>query len=114
MRDGTVYEEVDDMQEVRGSNPCKGGEMQCDSPLIIAGKLYNFTAFPRKIMYEICGENNNFSPLILHIFPIFPRPGKSNYEVQSSYKRCYSNEGKQNTHFKLRYSILFRCVWEEI
>ena len=26
VRDGAVEEEVDDMQEVRGSNPCNGGE----------------------------------------------------------------------------------------
>ena len=26
-------------------------------------------------MYEICGEKTNFSPLILHIFPIFLDPG---------------------------------------
>ena len=27
MRDGAVEEEVDDMQEVRGSDPSKGGEI---------------------------------------------------------------------------------------
>ena len=27
MRDGAVEEEVDDMQEVRGSSLCKGGEI---------------------------------------------------------------------------------------
>ena len=27
MRDGAVEEDVDDTQEVGGSNPCKGGEI---------------------------------------------------------------------------------------
>ena len=89
MRDGAVEEEVDDMQEVRGSDPCKGGEITyfsgelwwifVRSPLNIAVNLHNFTAFTafhRKIMYKICGEKTNFSPLILHIFAFFSRPGK--------------------------------------
>ena len=88
MRDGAVEAEVDDMQEVRGSNPCKGGDITyfCGqlwwifvrSPLTLAVNLHKFiafTAFHRKIMHEICGEKTNFSPLILHIFPIFSRPG---------------------------------------
>ena len=83
-----MEEEVDDMQEVRGSKTCKGGEITyfsselwwffVRSPLSLAVNLHNFTAFTafrRKIMYEICGEKTNFSPLILHIFPIFSRPG---------------------------------------
>ena len=44
------------------------------SPLALAVILHNFTAFTafrRKIMNEICGEETNFSPLILYIFPIF-------------------------------------------
>ena len=77
-------EEVDDMQEVRGSDPCKGGKITylsgelwrifVRSPLSLAVNLHNFTAFTafhRKITYEICGENTNFSPLILHIFAFF-------------------------------------------
>ena len=83
-----MEEEVDDMQEVRGSDPCKGGEVTYFSgelwwifvwsPLTLAVNLHNFTAFTafqRKIMYEICGEKTNFSPLVLHIFSIFSRPG---------------------------------------
>ena len=88
MRDGAVEEEVDDMQEVRGSDPCKGGEITYFSgelwwifvglPLNLAVNLHKFTAFTafhRKIMYEICGEKTNFSPLILHIFAFFLDPG---------------------------------------
>ena len=50
------------------------------SLLTLAVNLHNFTvvnAFQRKIMYEICGGNTNFSQLILHIFPIFSRPGNA-------------------------------------
>ena len=74
-------EEVDGMQEVRGSDPFKGGEITyfshelwwifARSPLSLAVNLHNFTAFTafhRKITYEICVEKTNFSPLILHIF----------------------------------------------
>ena len=43
MGDSAVEEEVDDIQEVRGLNPCKGGEIT-----YFSGEL-----------------------LILHIFPIF-------------------------------------------
>ena len=84
MRDGAVEEEVDDIQEVRGSDPCKGGEITyfsgelwwnfVRSPLSLAVNLHNFTAFTafhRQIMYEICGEKTNFSPLILYIFAFF-------------------------------------------
>ena len=35
-------------------------------------------------MYEICGEKTNFSPLILHIFPIFSRPGNAIYVDKKS------------------------------
>ena len=52
MRDGAVEEEVNDMQEVRGSNTCQAGEN---------------TKFAVK--------KTNFSPLILHMFAIFSRPG---------------------------------------
>ena len=89
MRDGAVEEEVNDMQEVRGSNPCKGGEITyfsgelwgifVRSPLTLAVNLHNFiafTAFHRKIMYEICGEKTIISPLILYIFfQFFLDPG---------------------------------------
>ena len=81
VRDGSVEEEVEEMQEAKSSNPCTCGEMRCtfeSSPPTIAVKLQNFTALHRKIMYEICGDKkNNFSPLILHIFPIFPRRGNN-------------------------------------
>ena len=73
VRDRAVEEGVDDMQEVRGSNAVNF----CISPLTIAAKLHNFTAFHSKIRYEISGEKTNLSQLILHIFPIFPRPGKA-------------------------------------
>ena len=79
-----MEEEVDDMQEVRGSDPCMGDEITYFSggllwifvraPLSLAVNLHNltaFTAFHRKIVYEICGEKTNFSPLILHIFAFF-------------------------------------------
>ena len=65
--------------EARDSNPCKCAEMRglfVSSSLTIAVKLHNFTAFYRQIMYEICVKKN-FSPPILHIFPIFPQPGWS-------------------------------------
>ena len=84
MRDGAVEEEVDDMQEVRGSDPCKGGEIThfsgelwwffVRSPLSLAVNLHNFTAFTafhRKIMYEICGEKLTFhrlSYIFLHFY----------------------------------------------
>ena len=90
MRYGAVEEEVDDMQEVRGSDPCKDGEITyfsgelwwiiVRSPLSLAVNLHNFTAFTafhRNIMYKICGEKTNFSPLILHIFAFFSRPGET-------------------------------------
>ena len=38
-------------------------------------KLHNFFAFHCKMKYEIF-DGKIFSPLILHIFSIFPRPGK--------------------------------------
>ena len=74
MRDGAEEEEVDVMQAVRGSNPCKGGEITyfsdelwwifVRSPLTLAVNLHNFltafTVFHRKIMYEIFGEKTNF------------------------------------------------------
>ena len=48
------------------------------SPLALVVNLHNITAFQRKIMYKIWkiwkGEKTNFSPLILNIFSIFPRP----------------------------------------
>ena len=88
MRYGAVEEELDDMQEVRGSDPCMGGEITnfCGelwwifvrSPLTLAVNLHNFTAFTafhRKITYEICGKKTNFSLLILHIFAFFLDPG---------------------------------------
>ena len=88
MRDCAVEEEVNAVQEVRGSKPFTGGEITyfsgelwsifVRSPLTLALNLPNFsafTAFLRKIMYEICGEKTNFSPLILHTFAIFSRPG---------------------------------------
>ena len=94
MRDGAVEEEVDDMQDVRGSDPCKGGEITyfsgelrwnfVRSPLSLAMNLHNFTAFTafhRQIMYEICGEKTNFSPLILHIFAFFLDPGTLEHTV---------------------------------
>ena len=85
VRDGAVVEEeVDDMREVRGSKNCKGGDSTyfsdelwwifVRSPLTLAVNWHNFTAFTAfhcKIMYEIRGEKTKFSPLILHIFPIF-------------------------------------------
>ena len=88
MRDGAVEEEVDDMQEVRGSDPCNGGDITyfsrelwwifVRSPLSLVVNLHNFTAFTafhRKITYEICEEKTNFSLLILRIFAFFSRPG---------------------------------------
>ena len=80
VRSGAV-EEVSDIQEVRGSILCKDGNLYTvmsfvSSALTLAVNLHNFTVFHRKIMVEICGEKTNFSPLILHIFPIFSRPGK--------------------------------------
>ena len=85
MRDGAVEEEEDDMQEVSGSDPFKGGEITyfsgelwwifVRSPLSLAVNLHNFTAFHRKITYEIWGEKTNYSPLILHIFAFFLDPG---------------------------------------
>ena len=48
----------------------------CEFTAYSGGELHNFTAFTafhRKSMYEICGEETNFSPLILHIFPVFSR-----------------------------------------
>ena len=90
VRAGAVEEEVDDLQQLRGSNPCKSGEITYFSDelwwilvrslLTLAVNLHNFTAFTafhRKLMYEICGEKTNFSPLILHIFPIFLDPGST-------------------------------------
>ena len=83
VRDGGVEEEVQHMQEVRGSNPCKGGAKRwlfVSSPLTVAVKLYNFTAFQRKIMNKNCGEKKTkFSPLILHIFRFFLDTGSSYY-----------------------------------
>ena len=83
-----VEEEVDDMQEVRDSDPCTSGEITyfsgelwwifVRSPLSLAVNLHNltaFTAFHRKFMYEICGEKTNFSSLILHVFAFFCWPG---------------------------------------
>ena len=105
MRDGAVEEEVDDMQEVRGSDPCKGGEITdfsgelwwffVRSALTLAVNLHNSTAFHRKIMYEICGEKTNFSPLILHNFPIFSRPGILNLIV------CFSGDVLTNRRTKM-------------
>ena len=93
VRDGAVEEEVEDMQEVRVSDSCMGDEItyfRCElwwifvrSPLSLAVNLHNFTAFTAfhgKIMYEICGEKTNFSPLILHFFAFFSRPGTSQFK----------------------------------
>ena len=57
------------------------------SPFTQAVNLHNFTAFTtfhRKIMYEICGERTNFSPLILHIFPIFSQPGGTRFQTTTT------------------------------
>ena len=84
MRSGVVEEEAADMQEVRGSNPCKDGSKRwkmvhfCKFTAYSNVNFHNFnafTAFHRKIVYEICGEQTNFSPLILHISAIFFDPG---------------------------------------
>ena len=61
-----MEDEVDDKQEVRGSNTCKGGEMS----------LHNFTLFHPKSMYEICGEKEtNFHCLSYKFFQFFLEPG---------------------------------------
>ena len=70
MRDGAVEEEVFDKHEVRGSNACKGVEMRWIF-VISPFPIYYFTKFTIK-NYE-----KNLSPLILLIFPIFPRPGSA-------------------------------------
>ena len=45
-------------------------------------------------MYEICGEKTNFSPLILHIFPIFPRPGNKITDIFFGlFKKLQVNSG---------------------
>ena len=114
MRDGAVEEEVDDMQEVRGSEPCKGGEITyfsgelwwifVRSPLSLAVNLHNFTAFAHftaKLCTKFAVKKTNFSPLILHIFAFFSQPGytKSSKPCSSHYKRSvnlqsyYINKG---------------------
>ena len=81
MRDGAVEEEVDDTQEVRGSDPCKGGEITyfsgelwwifVRSPLSLAVNLHNFTAFTAKLCTKFAVKKLTFhrlSYIFLHFF----------------------------------------------
>ena len=77
--DAVEEEELDDMQEVRGSNPCKSGQMRqifISTPHTIAiMNYYVLLCSSRTIVYKICVKNYNFLPLISHNFLNLCQPG---------------------------------------
>ena len=82
------------------------------SPLnLVYSNFTAFTEFHRKITYEICGEKTNFSPLILHIFPIFSRPGIDLVMHVFFFRCCYCYLSRWDFHarFVLSTSVL-PCV----
>ena len=94
MKDGAVEAEEDGMQEVRGSDTCKGGEITyfsgelwwifVRSPLSLAVNLHNFTAFTafhRKITCEICGEKLTFHRLFYIFLHFFLDPGRLRLQI---------------------------------
>ena len=76
------------------------------SPLTLEVNLHNFTpytAFHRKIMYKICGEKTNFSPLILHVFQVFLDPGSFVYAPNSNLYSSWSIARPKPQKFNMYY-----------
>ena len=80
LRDGAVEGEVDVLQEVKGSKPCKVGEMLCffvSSALTIAVKLNNFNA---NWCTKFAVKNKYLFTACLSVFQFFLDPGIYNCE----------------------------------